>query len=125
MSYLLVALGGGLGAVARFACGHMALKLLGPDFPFGTVFVNAVGSLLMGVLISVLALRIDGHPEIRLFLAVGVLGGFTTFSTFSLDTVVLVERGAIASAALYVLGSVIVSIVFLFGGMRAMRWILN
>ena len=125
MSYLLVALGGGLGAVARFACGQVALKLLGPDFPFGTLLVNAVASLLMGVLIGVLALRIDGHPEIRLFLAVGVLGGFTTFSTFSLDTVVLVERGAMASAALYVLGSVIVSIVFLFGGMRAMRWILS
>jgi fluoride exporter len=118
----LVALGGGIGAAARHLVNLSALRLLGPSFPAGTLTVNVIGGLLMGLLAGYLALRYEGGgQELRLFLATGVLGGFTTFSAFSLDAVLLWQRGDIGLAALYVLASVVLSIGALLLGLFAMR----
>jgi CrcB protein len=124
MLLLFVMIGGALGSAARYLTGRAALAALGPDFPFGTLAVNLVGGLLMGVLTAVLA-RTGGMAEPwRLFLGVGVLGGFTTFSSFSLDAVTMIERGALVPAFGYVLVSVIGSIAALFAGLAATRALL-
>ncbi len=116
---LQVALGGALGASARYLAGIAATRALGRDLPWGTFLVNVAGSFLMGVLIAVLARR--GGTAALPFLAVGVLGGFTTFSTFALDAVTLWERGQAGHALAYVLGSVILSILALFAGLTLAR----
>lgn len=122
LSFLIVGIGGAIGAMARHGVGMFALKNMGIAFPYGTIIVNILGSLLMGVLIAWMARRTGGDSnELRLFLATGFLGGFTTFSAFSLDTIVLYERGEFGLAALYVGVSVIVSIVALFAGLWLMR----
>ena len=104
---LAVALGGALGASGRYLVAHQALRLLGPNFPWGTLAVNVVGSLAMGILIELLALKVSLAPEVRAFLVTGLLGGFTTFSAFSLDTAILFERHAHGLAAAYVLASLV------------------
>ncbi len=119
-SLLLVMLGGALGAGARHLAGRGALALLGPAFPWGTLGVNLLGGLLMGVLAGTLA-RNGANEAWRLLLGVGVLGGFTTFSAFSLDTVTMVERGATGMAASYVLASVIGSVAALYAGLGLAR----
>ena len=118
---LLVALGGGLGAALRHLSGIAALRLFGSGFPYGTLFVNVVGSFVMGAFIELLTRRFGGSNELRLFVATGVLGGFTTFSSFSLDTAFLTERGDLALAALYVIGSVVLGIAALFAGLALVR----
>lgn len=115
-----VAAGGGLGAAARLVTGNWVLRLAGPGFPYGTMVVNIAGSLLMGLLIAWLSRR-GGTGTLQMFLATGVLGGFTTFSAFSLDVVTLWERGATGQAAAYVLASVVLSIAALFAGLALMR----
>ena len=121
----LVALGGAIGAGARHLVNIAALRAFGPAFPAGTLTVNVVGGLLMGLLAGWLALRYeDGGQALRLFLATGILGGFTTFSAFSLDAVLLWQRGDTAAAAGYVLASVILSILALLAGLSIMRAIL-
>ena len=117
---LLVMLGGALGAGARHLVGVVALRRMGPGFPWGTLTVNLVGGLLMGLLAGWLV-RFGGSEASRLFFAVGVLGGFTTFSAFSLDTFLMIERSQYALAALYVGASVIGSILLLFLGLLVMR----
>jgi CrcB protein len=117
---LFVMVGGAVGSGARYLTGRAMLSLLGPDYPFGTLAVNLVGGLLMGVLVGVLA-RTSASETWRLLLAVGVLGGFTTFSAFSLDVVSLIERGAVGVALGYVLVSVIGSIAAVFAGLSAVR----
>jgi CrcB protein len=117
---LFVMVGGAVGSGARYLTGRAMLSLLGPDYPFGTLAVNLVGGLLMGVLVGVLA-RNTASETWRLLLAVGVLGGFTTFSAFSLDVVSLIERGAVGVALGYVLVSVIGSIAAVFAGLSAVR----
>jgi CrcB protein len=107
MTALLVFLGAGLGGILRHGANVAALRLLGPTFPWATLAVNALGSLLMGVLAALLAGR---ATEARLLLMTGVLGGFTTFSAFSLDAWTLWERGDVALAAGYVLASVLLSL---------------
>ncbi|WP_404861704.1 fluoride efflux transporter CrcB [Georhizobium sp. MAB10] len=118
---LLVALGGGLGAALRHLTNLAALRLLGPNFPFGTLAVNVIGSFLMGVLVEVVARRFGASVEMRLFLATGVLGGYTTFSAFSLDTIVLWERGAPGLAVAYVGLSVLLSLAAIIGGLWLVR----
>lgn len=121
VSVLLVALGGAFGSVCRYLVGVGAGRLLGPDFPFGTMIVNIVGSFVMGLFIELLAVRFDGSESLRLFVAVGILGGFTTLSSFSLDSVVLFERGAIGAAALYVGASIVLSLAALVAGLHFVR----
>ena len=119
--YLIVFIGAGLGGSLRHATNVMAAKLLGSGFPWGTLLVNVVGSFLMGLLAGYFAFRPGFSQETRLFLTTGVLGGFTTFSAFSLDAALLVERHAYALAAAYVAGSVAASIVALFLGLALFR----
>lgn len=119
--FLLVMAGGGLGAGMRHLSGLAAMRLLGTGFPWGTAFVNVLGSFLMGVLIELLARKIDASASWRLFLATGFLGGFTTFSSFSLDTAFLIERGSMGLAFLYVAGSVLIGIGALFAGLALVR----
>jgi CrcB protein len=119
---VLVALGGGLGAAGRHLVNVASLRLLGPHFPVGTLVVNVLGGFLMGLLAGWLALRASGGGQaLRLFLATGVLGGFTTFSAFSLDAFLLWERGDVGQAAAYVVASVLFSICALFAGLATMR----
>ena len=116
----LVMTGGALGAGARHLAGRAALAWLGAGFPWGTLVVNLTGGLLMGVLAGGLARAAAGEPW-RLFLGVGVLGGFTTFSSFSLDTVTLVQRGQLVFALGYVLLSLAGSIGALVAGLALAR----
>ena len=118
---LAVGAGGALGAMARYLVFVLATRLFGLNFPYGTIIVNVAGSLLLGVLIEALALRWNITAELRLFLVVGFLGAFTTFSAFSMDFVVLYERGRLDLCALYVSASVVLSIGALFLGMIASR----
>ena len=109
MAYLWVALGGALGSVARYACSGLAVRWFGSGFPWGTLFVNVTGSFAIGVLAALLAA--DGRPllgaDARAFAMVGVLGGFTTFSSFSLETLNLVRSGAVGAAGANVALSVV------------------
>ena len=114
-----VALGGALGAVARFYAGKLALALAGPGFPWGTLSVNVLGSFLMGVLF--VALEARGALSLSPFLMAGLLGGFTTFSAFSLDTLLLIERGQSGLALLYIAGSVLLSVAALVAGVVLAR----
>jgi CrcB protein len=118
---VLVALGGALGASARYLTGIAVLRALGPNFPWATLIVNVAGSFAMGLLIAILARRSAGDEALRIFVATGFLGGFTTFSAFSLDAVALYERGDVGSAAAYVLASVVLSIAALFAGLWLLR----
>jgi CrcB protein len=117
---LLVMLGGALGAGARHLAGVVQLRWLGPGFPWATLFVNLLGSLLMGLLAGWLV-RAGGSEQARLFLAVGILGGFTTFSAFSLELGLMLQRGELAPAMAYMLASVIGGLLLLFAGLWLMR----
>lgn len=118
----LVAAGGAIGAAARHLVNLGALRLFGPGFPIGTLMVNVLGCLLMGMLAAALAARSDMSGQgLRLFLATGILGGFTTFSAFSLDAVLLWERGEASLAVAYALASVLLSIAALLVGLSLVR----
>ena len=117
---LLVMAGGAVGAGARHLFGRFTLATFGPDYPWGTLGVNLVGGLLMGVLAGGL-LRLEAGEPMRLLLGVGVLGGFTTFSAFSLDAALMIERGALLGAAGYVAVSVVGAIAALFAGLSLAR----
>lgn len=120
---LLACAGGAIGAGLRHLVNIGAVRLFGLGFPWGTLAVNIVGSLLMGLLVEALALRFDVSQEIRVFLATGVLGGLTTFSAFSLDFAVLLQRGDQFEAAFYLIGSVSLAILALFAGLALGRMI--
>tara|TARA_R110000824_G_scaffold399843_1_gene605931 strand:+ start:17416 stop:17796 length:381 start_codon:yes stop_codon:yes gene_type:complete len=126
MNHLLaVALGGALGASGRYLFGLQMLRLMGPNFPWGTLGVNIIGSFVMGILAEGLALRFNVSAEMRSFLMTGLLGGFTTFSAFSLDAGNMIERNDFALAGLYIAASVIGSIAALFLGLYAVRTVLS
>ncbi|MBC8129854.1 MAG: fluoride efflux transporter CrcB [Rhizobiaceae bacterium] len=118
---LLVAVGGALGSVCRHLVGIGSLKLFGPSFPVGTLAVNLVGSFAMGVFIELLARRFDGSADLRLLVATGVIGGFTTYSSFALDTAVLWERGEVFTAFIYVSLTLVAGIGALFAGLTLAR----
>jgi CrcB protein len=125
LTLLYVAGGGAFGAVCRYLLGVRLFKAFGPGLPYGTFAANLIGGLLMGVLVSVLALRGGADQERwRLLFGVGVLGGFTTFSSFSLETALMIERKTYVLAAAYSLASVVLSIVALFAGLMLMRKLL-
>jgi CrcB protein len=119
--YLIVFLGAGVGGALRHGVNVGAARLLGYGFPYGTLIVNVVGSFLMGALAGYFAFRPGVGQHLRLFLTTGVLGGFTTFSAFSLDAALLVERNAYALAAGYMVGSVAASVAALFFGLAIFR----
>ncbi len=120
---LLVFLGGGIGSTLRYGVNLATVAWFGPHFPWGTLTVNVVGSAIMGAFAGWILTREPGtgSDALRLFVMTGVLGGFTTFSAFSLDVVVLWQRGAAATAVGYVLASVAVSLLALIAGMAAMK----
>ena len=119
MSYLLVFVGGGLGASLRHFINVTCARCMGTGFPWGTFIINITGSTVMGLIAGYLAFKGEASQPWRLFLMTGILGGYTTFSAYSLDAALLYERGELASAALYVVGSVALSIAGLFA---ASRW---
>ena len=118
---LIVSAGGALGAASRYLVFVAAARLLGPGFPYGTLIVNVAGSFAMGILLELMALVWNTPMQTRLFLAVGFLGAFTTFSTFSLDVAFLYERKAFGLTAIYILGSVVLSI----GAFFAATWLVR
>lgn len=121
-SYLLVGAGGALGAMARFGFSSLSGRFWPSPFPYATMLVNVAGSLAMGLLVGILARTLPPmQNEIRLFVAVGILGGFTTFSAFSLDAITLIERGQWGQASLYALVSVVASIAALYAGLLLAR----
>jgi len=121
MEVLLVAVGGAIGSVLRYYVGVWSVRLAGAGFPWGTLTVNLVGSFLIGIVVELIVRKFDGSPALRLFLMTGIIGGFTTFSTFALDTVVLMEKGQLGTAIVYVLVSVIVSLCAVFAGLSLIR----
>jgi CrcB protein len=121
MSFLIVFLGGGLGAALRHGVNLVSVRQFGAGFPYGTFFVNVTGSIVMGLIAGYFAFKGDAPQSWRLFLTTGILGGYTTFSAFSLDTALLYERGELGLAALYVIGSVALSIAGLFAGLALVR----
>jgi len=121
MSYLLVFVGGGLGASLRHLINVTCARAFGTGFPWGTFIINITGSTVMGLIAGYLAFKGEASQPWRLFLMTGILGGYTTFSAYSLDAALLYERGELASAALYVVGSVALSIAGLFGGLALVR----
>jgi CrcB protein len=121
MGFLLVFFGAGIGGTFRHGVNLVTSRWFGSGFPTGTLLVNVVGSFLMGLLAGYFAGRTGSSQDLRLFLTTGILGGFTTFSAFSLDTAVLIERHAYVLAAAYVLGSVVAAIIALFIGLTLFR----
>jgi CrcB protein len=121
MLYLIVFLGAGIGGALRHGVNVGAARLFGYGFPFGTLIANVVGSFLMGLLAGYFAFRPGIGQHVRLFLTTGILGGFTTFSAFSLDTALLVERHSYGMAAGYAVGSVAASVSALFFGLALFR----
>ncbi len=120
-SILYVALGGAIGASARHLLGGMISRAAWPAFPYATLSANVVGSFLMGILVAWLAARSSGDSAWRLFIGVGLLGGFTTFSSFSLDAILMLEKKAYGAFAAYVGGSVILSLLALMLGLMLAR----
>jgi fluoride exporter len=124
VAFLLVFLGGGIGSILRHTVNVTTAALFGVNFPWGTLSVNITGSLAMGLLAGWLAFRGEGGQLLRLFLATGILGGFTTFSAFSLDAALLWERGQMGAAVMYATGSVAAAIIGVFAGLTIMRALL-
>jgi CrcB protein len=120
-SYLLVFFGGGLGATLRHLINVTCARCIGTAFPYGTFIINITGSTVMGLIAGYLAFKGESSQPWRLFPMTGILGGYTTFSAFSLDTALLYERGEIGLAVLYVVGSVVLSIAGLFAGLALVR----
>jgi CrcB protein len=119
--YLIVFLGGGIGAAFRHGVNRATYNLLSAGFPYGTLFVNVLGSLLIGALAELFLGKAGLSEESKLFLTTGFLGGFTTFSAFSLETALMWQRGDYAALATYTIGSVVLSVTAVFLGMGAVR----
>lgn len=118
---VLVAFGGAVGSVFRYLVGVWAVRLFGPSFPWGTFAVNVVGSFFIGLMVEMIARRFDASAEMRVFIVTGIIGGFTTWSSFTLDTMVLLERGAALSAFAYLAGSLVISFAAVFAGLALGR----
>ncbi|SMC82011.1 fluoride efflux transporter CrcB [Rhizobium sp. RU36D] len=125
LNLVLVGVGGAVGSICRYLVGMGALRLLGPAFPWGTLIVNLFGSFLIGVLVELIVARFAASSELRLFLVTGFLGGFTTFSSFSLDAFALYERGEVVPAFAYVAASLVLSLAAVAAGVVVTRSILQ
>ena len=121
MGFLIVFLGGGFGAALRHGINLVSARLLGTAFPYNTFIINITGSIVMGLIVAYFAFKGDASQHWRLFLTTGILGGYTTFSAFSLDAALLYERGEVSAAAIYVVASVALSIAGLFAGFAVVR----
>jgi len=121
MNYLIVFIGAGIGGALRHGVNLAALRLVGAGFPWGTLAINIVGSFVMGLVAEYFALKSGLSPQWRLFLTTGVLGGFTTFSAFSLEVALLYERGELIAAGLYMLVSAVLAVAGLFAGLYVIR----
>ncbi|MBS0151076.1 MAG: fluoride efflux transporter CrcB [Nitrospira sp.] len=121
IAFLLVFIGGGIGSMLRHAANLIGASVFGLNIPAGTLFVNISGSLAMGLLAGWFAFRGHSDQLTRLFLTTGILGGFTTFSAFSLEAALLLERGQTGGATLYVIGSVVIAISGIFAGITIIR----
>jgi CrcB protein len=121
LGYLIVFLGGGFGAMIRHGVNLLSMRTLGTHFPYSTFFINISGSTVMGLIAAYFLVKGDASQHWRLFLTTGILGGYTTFSAFSLDAALLYERGEVGLAAFYVIGSVVLSIAGLFAGLALVR----
>jgi fluoride exporter len=119
--WLLVALGGAVGSVARYGVNLVAVRMLGPSFPWATLTVNVAGSFAMGLLAALISARAGGSAELKALILTGILGGFTTFSAFSLDVVTLLERRELAAAAGYAGASMALTILALMAGLALAR----
>ncbi|WP_422353074.1 fluoride efflux transporter CrcB [Stenotrophomonas sp. AR026] len=125
-NYFLVFVGGGIGACLRHACNLIGARVaVGSPWPWSTFLINISGALLMGVVVEVFAMRNGASPQLRLLLATGILGGYTTFSTYALEIGLLLQRGHHGLAALYAGGSVALGLAGLFGGMKLARLVLG
>ncbi|EKT4087429.1 fluoride efflux transporter CrcB [Stenotrophomonas maltophilia] len=125
-NYFLVFVGGGIGACLRHACNLIGARVaVGSPWPWSTFLINVSGALLMGVVVEVFAMRNGASPQLRLLLATGILGGYTTFSTYALEIGLLLQRGQHGQAALYAGGSVALGLAGLFGGMKLARLVLG
>jgi CrcB protein len=118
---IAVALGGSIGSVARYLVGIGSGKLFGTAFPWGTLIINITGSFLIGAFVGLFAIRWDLPQAARVFLTVGICGGYTTFSTFSLDAWYLIERGQGLASLAYMLSSVVLSVLALIGALQLVR----
>ncbi|ACS56365.1 fluoride efflux transporter CrcB [Rhizobium leguminosarum bv. viciae] len=118
---LLVAVGGAIGSLLRYYVGQWALRLMGPAFPWGTLAVNVVGCFVIGVFAELIARKFNASVELRLLLITGFLGGFTTFSAFSLDAISLFERGEAVAGGIYIAASVGLSMAAVIAGLAVMR----
>jgi CrcB protein len=121
---LLVAVGGAIGSLLRYYVGLGSLRLMGPGFPWGTLIVNVVGCFIIGVFAEMIMRRFNASVELRLLLITGFLGGFTTFSAFSLDAITLFERGDVFAGGIYITASVGLSMVAVMAGLGLMRVLL-
>ncbi|MEK9968727.1 MAG: fluoride efflux transporter CrcB [Ferrovibrio sp.] len=121
MNYLIVFLGAGIGGALRHGVNVTAMRLISAGFPWGTLAVNIVGSFAMGVIAEYFALKSGLPQQWRLFLTTGVLGGFTTFSAFSLETALLYERGEMLAAGIYMIASAVLAVAGLFAGLAVIR----
>jgi fluoride exporter len=122
---LAVAAGGALGSVMRYVVGISSAKLFGMNFPWGTLIINVTGSFLIGLFVGLFATRWDLPQAARIFLTVGICGGYTTFSTFSLDTFYLIERGEVLASCAYMIGSVVLSVGALVAAIMMVRALPN
>lgn len=118
---LAIAFGGGLGALSRHYASHRVAEFFGHTFPYGTLAVNVVGSFIMGMMVTLFAQKFALSQEMRAFLTVGLLGGFTTFSAFSLEAALLIEWGAYGPTAAYVTASILFAVGGLFAGIWLAR----
>jgi CrcB protein len=117
----LVAAGGALGSLLRYFVGQWSLRLWGPNFPWGTLIVNVAGCFVIGVFAEMIARRFNASVELRLLMITGFLGGFTTFSAFSLDAISLFERGEAVLGGVYIAASVGLSMAAVVAGLALMR----
>jgi CrcB protein len=116
-----VAAGGAIGSVTRYLVGIGSSRLFGANFPWSTLIINVTGSFLIGAMVGLFALKWDLPQAVRIFLTVGICGGYTTFSTFSLDAWYLIERGQTWASAAYMIGSVVLSVGALIAAMQLVR----